>query len=92
MVPGWSERERKSLHAMRQEWIHASQRDAPAPGVRAPLCTERKIRTSLAVRVRQAIWWFGRHGLRLMSLPAQIWALRTFGLLDQVSISIGGIQ
>lgn len=82
MVPGWSERERQSHDVMRQEWIHANRCDGPAPGVRAALCWEPKIRTSLAVRVRQAIWWFGRHGLRLISLPTQIWVLRTFGLLD----------
>jgi hypothetical protein len=90
MVPGWSERERQGLHAMRQEWIHANRRDGPATGVRASLHRVGMSRPSLAVSVMKAICWFSRHGLRLISLPSQIWALRTVGLLDQ--ISRGGIQ
>ena len=84
MVPGWSERERQGLHAMRQEWIHANRRDGPVPGVRAALRRIGKIRLSLAIRGRQAIWWSGRHALRLASLPTQICALRTYWLLEQI--------
>lgn len=90
MVPGWSERERLSLHAMRQVWIHAYWRDRPAPGIRAGLRRLRRLRTSLAVRGRQVIWWSGRYMLLVASLPGQIWALRTFSLFDQ--LSRGGTQ
>jgi hypothetical protein len=90
MVPGWSERERQSAHAVRQEWIHANRRDGPVPGVRAALRRVGEIRSSLAVSAMKVIWWLGRHGLRLASLPAQICALRTFWLLEQ--IQRGGIQ
>ena len=90
MVPGWSERERQALHAMRQEWLYANWRDGPAYGARPALSKVGEIRTHLAASVVQAVWWTGRHSVRLASLTTQIWALRTFSLLEL--ISKGGTQ
>ena len=89
MVPGWSERERQGLQAMRHDWLHANRRDGLEPGVRAGPSRVGKICTSLAASATKVVWWFGRHGLQLASLTTQICALRTFWLLDQ--ISRGGI-
>jgi hypothetical protein len=85
MVPGWSERERQGFNAMRHEWMHVHRRDGPMPGIRAGLHWVRTFRTSLAVSGMKVIWWFGRYMLQLASLPSQIWAIRTFSLLEQLS-------
>lgn len=90
MVPGWSERERQGHDAMRQEWLHANRRDEPGPEGRAALSSVRKTRASLAASVTKVVWWGGRHMVKLASLTAQICALRTFSLLEQ--ISRGGTQ
>jgi hypothetical protein len=90
MVPGWSERERQSHDAVRQEWLHANRRDGPAPGARMCLSRVSKARSSLAAHAVKAIWWGGRHMVRLAGLTTQICALRTFSFLEQVSR--GGTQ
>jgi hypothetical protein len=90
MVPGWSERERQGFNAMRHEWMHVHRRDGPIPGIRAALRRVRKFRKSLAVSGMKVMCWLGQHMVQLASLPSQIWALRTFSLLEQ--LSRGGTQ
>jgi hypothetical protein len=85
MVPGWSERERQGLHAMRQEWIYGHRRDGPMPGIRAVLRRMRTVCSSLTASGMKGIWWFGCHMLQPVSLTSQILALQTFSRLDQIS-------
>ena len=90
MVPGWTERECKALLDARQEWVQEKRRDAPALAVRDGPSGAQKLVTALAVSFMKVIWWFGRYMLLLASLPSQIWALRTYSLLDQ--LARGGTQ
>jgi hypothetical protein len=90
MVPGWTEREFKALLDLRQEWTRKQRRDAPPLATRDGPSKVEKLLTAFAVSLMKVIWWFGRHMLQLASLTSQIWALRTFSLLDQ--IARGGTQ